>query len=526
MDQLAMKLGDSLLSAALSSLVDKAASSDLLKYARKKNIDVNVTTESQAGSSSKMRALIPSYCTSFTPRVVFSNVKIGSKLEQITIRLEQIVKYKNDLGLMENSNAKLEERQPTTSLVDQSRIYGRDADKERIVQLLLGVEATLLQEKLKEKLSTRKFLIVVDDLWNENVDNWEILCHPFRTGVVGCKLLVTTRNESVVSTLDATSVYHLGDLSREDSLSLLESYALGKEAFDQFPGLKDIEMDVGEAYNKDENVRHLSFLSSRYDILKRFKNISELKQLRTFLALYKIKKKYYGTHNLSYDVLHKILPEFKCLKLDLAYTKSLQEMPSGISSLTNLHTLSKFIVGKCDKHQIRDLQGLTRLRGKLSIYGLDNVQDVKDVRSANLQGKEGLNDITLIWSDEFYDSRNEALEMKVLDLLQPNENLKVLQIESYGGNHFSSWLGNHRFANMERINLLRCKKSKSLPSLGELPLLKYLRIEGMDRVETVDREFYGSKCFPNLKTLEFENMLNWYSGVDIGEDTLASQLKE
>ncbi|KAM7266975.1 hypothetical protein ACFE04_010793 [Oxalis oulophora] len=239
MNQLAISLGESLLSAALSKLVDEAASPDLLKYARKKNVDV--TVDSQAGSSSKMMALIPSCCTSYTPRVVFSNVKIGSKLEQITIRLEQIVKYKNDLGLMENSIAKFEERQPTTSLVDHSRIHGRDADKERIVQQLLGVEATLLQEKLKEKLSTRKFLIVVDDLWNENVDNWESLCHPFRTGVVGCKLLVTTRNESVLSTLGATSVYRLGDLSREDSLSLFESYALGKETFDKLPTLKDIE---------------------------------------------------------------------------------------------------------------------------------------------------------------------------------------------------------------------------------------------------------------------------------------------
>ncbi|KAM7268440.1 hypothetical protein ACFE04_010606 [Oxalis oulophora] len=217
MNQLAISLGESLLSAALSKLVDEAASPDLLKYARKKN----VTVDSQAGSSSKMMALIPSCCTSYTPRVVFSNVKIGSKLEQITIRLEQIVKYKNDLGLMENSIAKFEERQPTTSLVDHSRIHGRDADKERIVQQLLGVEATLLQEKLKEKLSTRKFLIVVDDLWNENVDNWESLCHPFRTGVVGCKLLVTTRNESVLSTLGATSVYlYLKAMHWEKKLSI------------------------------------------------------------------------------------------------------------------------------------------------------------------------------------------------------------------------------------------------------------------------------------------------------------------
>ncbi|KAM7268656.1 hypothetical protein ACFE04_010822 [Oxalis oulophora] len=579
MDQLAMTLGESLLSAALSRLVDEAASSDLLK-------------------------------------VVFSNVKIGSKLEQITIRLEQIVKYKNDLGLMENSIAMFEERQPTTSLVDQSRVHGRDVDKERIVQLLLGVEATLLQEKLKEKLSTRKFLIVVDDLWNENVDNWESLCHPFRTGVVGCKLLVTTRNESVLSTLGATSVYRLGDLSREDSLSLFESYALGKETFDKLPTLKDIgssskmmalipscctsytprvvfsNVKIGSKLEQitirlEQIVKYKNHLGLMENSIAKFEErqpttslvdhspllqekLKEKLSTKKFLIVvddlwnenvdnweslchpfrtgvvgckllvttrnesvvstldaasvyrlgylsredslsllesYALGKETFDQFPSLKDIEIKNL--IKLHKLDLAYTQSLQEMPSGISSLTNLHTLSKFIVGMGNNNSIRELQGLTRLRGKLSIYGLDNVQDVKDVSSANLQGKEGLNDITLIWSDGFYDSRDEALEMKVLDLLEPNENLKVLQIESYGGNHFSSWLGNHRFANMERINLLRCKKSKSLPSLGELPLLKYLRIEGMDRVERVDREFYGSKCFPNLETLEFENMLNW-----------------
>ncbi|KAM7267369.1 hypothetical protein ACFE04_009535 [Oxalis oulophora] len=221
-------------------------------------------------------------------------------------------------------------------------------------------------------------------------------------------------------------------------------------------------MDNGESYNEIENVRHSSFVSSRYDILKRFKSISELKHLRTFLTLHKGNEgKYPNTHFLSYDVLHRMLPKFKFLRvlslyhyaiselpktigdlkllrhlnlswshitklpntvaalynletlilyqciyldelpaeiknlialheLDLAYTERLQEMPSRISSLTKLHKLSKFIVSKGDKHRIRELQGLTRLRGKLSIYGLENVHNVHDVRIANLKGKEGL----------------------------------------------------------------------------------------------------------------------------------------
>ncbi|KAM7267810.1 hypothetical protein ACFE04_009976 [Oxalis oulophora] len=341
-------------------------------------------------------------------------------------------------------------------------------------------------------------------------------------------------------------------------------------------------MGVVEAYNEIQNVRHSSFVSSHYDILKRFKKNSEQKHLRTFLTLHKGDEGKYSRnyHFLSYDVLHRMLPEFKFLRvlslyryaiselpknigdlkllrhlnlswsyitrlpdtvatlynletlilyqcsyleelpaeiknlikmheLDLAHTTRLQEMPSGISSLTKLHKLSKFIVSKGDKHQIRELQGLTRLRGKLSIYGLENVQDVHDVRIANLKGKEGLDDISLIWSDEFYDSRDEVLEMHVLDWLEPNKNLKVLKIKSYGGNDFPSWLGNPCFANMERITLLGCKKSKWLPSLGRLPLLKYLRIEGNDGVESVGREFSGSNNFSKLDTLEFIDMLNW-----------------
>ncbi|KAM7267118.1 hypothetical protein ACFE04_009284 [Oxalis oulophora] len=196
-------------------------------------------------------------------------------------------------------------------------------------------------------------------------------------------------------------------------------------------------------------------------------------------------------------------------ELDLAYTKCLQEMPSGISSLTKLHKLSKFIVSKGEKHQIRELQGLTRLRGKLSIHGLDNVQDVHDVRIANLKGKEGLDDIALIWSDVFDDSRDKVLEMQVLEWLEPNKNLKVLEIKSYGGNDFPSWLGDPYYANMERITLSGCKQSKWLPSLGRLPLLKYLRIEGNNGVESIGREFSGSNSFAKLDTLEFENMLSW-----------------
>ncbi|KAH1063642.1 hypothetical protein J1N35_028629 [Gossypium stocksii] len=57
----------------------------------------------------------------------------------------------------------------------------------------------LLQVKLKEKLSGKRFLLVLDDIWNESYTDWTILRAPFGAGT---KIIVTTRLEQMPSGFD------------------------------------------------------------------------------------------------------------------------------------------------------------------------------------------------------------------------------------------------------------------------------------------------------------------------------------
>ncbi|KAJ3683527.1 hypothetical protein LUZ60_013754 [Juncus effusus] len=57
---------------------------------------------------------------------------------------------------------------------------------------------TALQDVLKENLISKKFLLVLDDVWNdENRSEWEKLIAPLKFGHGKSKILVTTRMESV-----------------------------------------------------------------------------------------------------------------------------------------------------------------------------------------------------------------------------------------------------------------------------------------------------------------------------------------
>ncbi|XP_028755820.1 putative disease resistance RPP13-like protein 1 [Neltuma alba] len=86
-------------------------------------------------------------------------------------------------------------------------------------------DLNLLQLDLKEMLCGKKFLIVLDDIWNENYLEWDLLRRPFLSGTKGSKILVTTRSEKVASVVRTLSSYHAGQLSDDDCWLIFAKHA-------------------------------------------------------------------------------------------------------------------------------------------------------------------------------------------------------------------------------------------------------------------------------------------------------------
>ncbi|KAM3685996.1 hypothetical protein ACJW31_11G163000 [Castanea mollissima] len=97
----------------------------------------------------------------------------------------------------------------------------------------------LLQVKLKGKLSGKKFLLVLDDVWNENYNDWTRLRCPFEFGTPGSKIIITTRNDRVSSTMGTTQAYKLKELPDDACLIVFIQNTLGTTDFSAYPELQE-----------------------------------------------------------------------------------------------------------------------------------------------------------------------------------------------------------------------------------------------------------------------------------------------
>ncbi|XP_042409335.1 putative disease resistance protein RGA3 isoform X1 [Zingiber officinale] len=130
-------------------------------------------------------------------------------------------------------------------------VVGAEFDPANIMKsvLELTTEATvniseidLVRQKLEKALSGKRFLLVLDDVWNEDQEKWDVLKATLICGAKGSKILVTTRSQNVSSIMGSsnTTTHQIQQLSKDDCLSLFQQFAFGDNEADDHQNLMEI----------------------------------------------------------------------------------------------------------------------------------------------------------------------------------------------------------------------------------------------------------------------------------------------
>ncbi|MED6149552.1 hypothetical protein PIB30_063634 [Stylosanthes scabra] len=183
----------------------------------------------------------------------------------------------------------------------------------------------------------------------------------------------------------------------------------------------------------------------------------------------------------------------------------IEEMPKGMSKLKDLHFLSDYVVGKHADNGIKELGALTNIHESLRICQLENIMDGAQALEARIADKKHITGLHLKWS---YNPCYIDDSQDILKNLRPHTNLRKLSINEYKGLAFPNWLGHSSYKNMTKLYLYGCSNCLELPSLGQLPSLKRLRLSNFYRLQRVGAKFYkedgsssGGAAFPVLEFL-------------------------
>ncbi|KAM4072968.1 hypothetical protein ACB094_11G180100 [Castanea mollissima] len=215
---------------------------------------------------------------------------------------------------------------------------------------------------------------------------------------------------------------------------------------------------------------------------------------------------------------------------------NLSHMPCGLGQMTSLQTLQLFIVSTSSHTSgLGELKDLNNLRGTLEITQLERLEESNSESIVvNLREKQHLEKLILKWNHQDQVDNNE--DLKLLEDLQPHENLKYLEVYQYKGVKFSSWVSS--LTNLVDLKIENCKRCRYLPPLSHLLFLKSLWLYSLNHLEYISdndmsKEVYASftalstPFFPSLKLLTIvacPNLKGWWgrTGRDLVATTSAS----
>ncbi|TYG96751.1 hypothetical protein ES288_A11G377400v1 [Gossypium darwinii] len=95
-----------------------------------------------------------------------------------------------------------------------------------------NLEMDQLQKQLREKIGGKKYLLVLDDIWNDEWGNWVNLKELLVGGAKGSRIIVTTRSSKVAKITSKCQPHVLKGLSDDDAWSLFKEIAFEQRPTD------------------------------------------------------------------------------------------------------------------------------------------------------------------------------------------------------------------------------------------------------------------------------------------------------
>ncbi|XP_071723208.1 putative disease resistance RPP13-like protein 1 [Rutidosis leptorrhynchoides] len=281
---------------------------DVLDEISTEALRLEVKAKQQQASSSliKFASHVPAR---FTPSSLKFKIEMGSKIDVVMSRLEDISKRKDQLCLVGTGGGATGstytwKARLTTSTPIEAVVYGREDDRKKIIDLLTKDEESYdvipivsmggagkttlaqhvyrdpavaqaftakawvcvsndfdvsrvmrailedltsqpcelkelqsIQKKLKAAMSGKRFLIVLDDIWDHTFsqNNWLPRESLLTFGAPGSKMIITTRQIEVADKTGSTEPYMLKPLSPNDCWLLFMAHAFKTRGDDEHP---------------------------------------------------------------------------------------------------------------------------------------------------------------------------------------------------------------------------------------------------------------------------------------------------
>ena len=86
-----------------------------------------------------------------------------------------------------------------------------------------------LQKKLQDLLQRKRYFLILDDVWNDEQENWQRLKSVLACGAKGASILVTTHLSSVATIMGTTPPHELSMMPKKNCWELFKHRAFGPD---------------------------------------------------------------------------------------------------------------------------------------------------------------------------------------------------------------------------------------------------------------------------------------------------------